>query len=62
MGLPKLSTKKPFSQSHLCAVLKNPCLFMMGGDFNIIQGPTKKDDDNFNDRWPFLFDAIIDTF
>jgi len=33
----------------------------MGADFNIIRSPEEKSTDNYNDRWPFLFNAIIDT-
>lgn len=34
----------------------------IGGDFNIIRGPHEKNNTNYNDRWPFLFNAIIDAF
>ena len=33
----------------------------MGGDFNIIRSPTEKNNSNYSDRWPFLFNAVIDT-
>ena len=32
----------------------------MGGDFNILRTPYDKNNDNFDSRWPFLFNAIID--
>jgi exonuclease III len=35
---------------------------MISGDFNIIRGPNEKNNSNYNDRWPFLFNAIIDAF
>jgi endonuclease/exonuclease/phosphatase family metal-dependent hydrolase len=35
---------------------------MIGGDFNILRGPWEKNNDNYNNRWPFLFNAIIDAF
>lgn len=35
---------------------------MIGGDFNIKRGPHEKNNANYNDRWPFLFNAIIDAF
>jgi hypothetical protein len=35
---------------------------MIGGDFNIIRGPGEKNNNYYNDRWPFLFNAIIDAF
>jgi hypothetical protein len=34
---------------------------IIGGDFNITRRPDEKNNDNYNDRWPFLFNAIIDT-
>ena len=36
-----------------------PILF--GGDFNIIRNPKEKNNDKYDDRWPFLFNAIIDS-
>jgi hypothetical protein len=35
--------------------------FIIGGDFNLIRRPNEKNNENFNDRWPFLFNAVIDT-
>jgi hypothetical protein len=35
---------------------------ILGGAFNIIRGPWEKNNDNYNLRWHFLFNAIIDTF
>jgi endonuclease/exonuclease/phosphatase family metal-dependent hydrolase len=32
----------------------------IGGDFNIIRNPSEKNNDKFDARWPFLFNAIID--
>jgi hypothetical protein len=34
---------------------------VIGGDFNIIRRPDEKNNDNYNDRWPFLFNAVSDT-
>jgi hypothetical protein len=33
----------------------------VGGDFNIIRRKEEKNNDNFNTRWPFLFNAIIES-
>lgn len=33
---------------------------LIGGDFNILHSSTEKNNDNFNPRWPFLFNAVID--
>lgn len=32
---------------------------LVGGDFNIIRQQEEKDNDNFDARWPFIFNAII---
>jgi hypothetical protein len=34
---------------------------VIGGDFNILRGPKDKNKDNFQSRWPFLFNAVIDS-
>jgi hypothetical protein len=33
---------------------------LIGGDFNIMRNSGEKNNERFNDRWPFLFNAIID--
>ena len=33
---------------------------LVGGDFNIIRSPSEKNNNKFNARWPFLFNAVID--
>ena len=40
---------------HMCS--KETLPIILGGDFNIIHGPDEKN----NDRWPFLFNTIIDA-
>ena len=35
--------------------------FLVGGDFNIIRRQEEKNNDNFNARWPFIFNAIIES-
>jgi len=34
---------------------------MVGGDFIIMRNLVKKNNDNFDGKWPFLFNAIIDS-
>ncbi|WVZ51083.1 hypothetical protein U9M48_002262 [Paspalum notatum var. saurae] len=34
---------------------------LIGGDCNIIRNPSEKNKDNYNDKWPFLFNAVIDS-
>lgn len=36
-------------------------LVLICGDFNIIRRPTEKKNDRYNGRWPFLFNACIDS-
>jgi hypothetical protein len=33
---------------------------MIGGDFNIMRRSEEKNNDRFNNRWPFLFNDVID--
>jgi hypothetical protein len=42
---------------NMCSHKNLPIL--MGGDFNILRHSTEKNNDRFNNRWPFLFNAII---
>ena len=35
---------------------------IIGGDFNIMRGPQEKSKGNFANRWPFLFNAVIDAY
>jgi exonuclease III len=42
-----------------CAKEVDPIL--VGGDFNIIRDPFDKNNSIYEDRWPFLFNAIIDS-
>jgi endonuclease/exonuclease/phosphatase family metal-dependent hydrolase len=32
----------------------------VGGDFNIIRNRSEKNNDRFDERWPFLFNVVID--
>jgi hypothetical protein len=33
---------------------------LIGGDFNMMRNPSEKNKDNFEHRWPFLFNNVID--
>jgi hypothetical protein len=35
---------------------------LIGGDFNIMRNSKEKNNDRFNNRWTFLFNAVIDSF
>jgi hypothetical protein len=43
---------------NLCSHENLP--IMIGGDFNIMTSSEEKNNDRFNSRWPFLFNAIFD--
>jgi hypothetical protein len=34
---------------------------MVGGDFNIIRSPSEKNNSRYEDRWPFLFNDVINN-
>jgi hypothetical protein len=34
---------------------------LVGGDFNIIRRKEEKNNENFHARWPFIFNAIIES-
>jgi hypothetical protein len=33
---------------------------VIGGDYNILRNPSEKNNDHYQTRWPFLFNAVID--
>jgi hypothetical protein len=39
----------------------DPLPIMVGGNFNIIRHQEEKINDNFNARWPFIFNTIIES-
>jgi hypothetical protein len=44
---------------RMCEDVSLPLL--VGEDFNIIHRQEEKNNDNFNARWPFIFNAIIES-
>jgi hypothetical protein len=54
-----------FKKAFLIALVQTcskECLpIFVGGDFNIIRNPQEKNNDIYDNRWPFLFNAIIDS-
>lgn len=54
--------KEAFLAEHVqtCAKEELP-LLVGGGDFKIIQNPQEKNNDNYNDRGPFLPIVVIDS-
>ena len=54
--------KKPAFLAELVRICENePLPMLIGGDFNIIRRQEEKNNDNFNARWPFIFNAIIES-
>ena len=45
--------------ARICEQGSKPIL--IGGDFNILRRKEEKSNDNFNSRWPLLFNAIIES-
>nr|XP_045089534.1 uncharacterized protein LOC123497248 [Aegilops tauschii subsp. strangulata] len=39
----------------------NPYPILIGGDFNLLRFPNEKSRGRFDDHWPFLFNAVIDS-
>ncbi|WVZ96120.1 hypothetical protein U9M48_041796 [Paspalum notatum var. saurae] len=46
--------------AHLSS--KETLPMIIGGNFNIMRGPQEKSKGNFANRWPFLFNAVIDAY
>jgi hypothetical protein len=52
--------KEKFLTELVQACRKVSLPLLVGGDFNIIRSPSEKNNDNYDNQWPFLFNAIID--
>ena len=46
--------------AYTCSQIHVP--YIVGGDFNIIRRQDEKNNNNFDARWPFTFNAIIEIF
>ena len=59
-------THDEFKSAFLAELVRkcqqNPLPTLIGGDFNIMRHNKEKNKYNFNLRWPFLFNAVIDSF
>lgn len=54
--------KSSFLAELVRACQQNPHPTLIGGDFNILRSSIEKNNKRYNDRWPFLFNAVIDSF
>ena len=53
--------KSSFLSEMVRVCSKGTVPIIIGGDFNIIRKPNEKNNDNYSDRWPFFFNAVIDA-
>jgi exonuclease III len=60
-GPAQVDQKSNFLSEVVRVCSKEASPIIIGGDFNIIRRPDEKSNGNYNDRWPFLFNAVIDT-
>jgi hypothetical protein len=44
---------------HTCN--EETLLILVGGDFNIMRSPREKNNSRYDDRWPFLFNDVINS-
>jgi hypothetical protein len=52
--------KESFLAELVCMCSHENLPLVMGGDYNILQHPSEKNNPNYNARWSFLFNAVID--
>jgi hypothetical protein len=56
------ASNKPEFLAEIVRTCENETLpLLIGGDFNIIRRQAEKNNDNSNPRWPFIFNAIIES-
>ena len=61
-GLAQDDFKPAFLAELVRTCQQNPLPTLIGGDFNIMRHSKENNKTNFNPRWPFLFNAVIDSF
>ena len=54
--------KSAFLSELIRTYQQNTLTTIIGRDFNIMRHNKEKNKDNFNPRWPFLFNVVIDSF
>jgi hypothetical protein len=60
-GAAQDSSKHLFLSELVRTCENEPLPMMLGGDFNILRNHEEKNNDNYNPRWPFIFNAIIES-
>lgn len=53
--------QKPAFLADLVRICDDTLPLVVGGDFNIIRRADEKKNDNFDGRWPFMFNTIIES-
>jgi hypothetical protein len=59
-GVAQPEFKESFLTELVQSCSKENLPLCVGGDFNIIGNGNEKNNDRFDERWPFLFNAVID--
>jgi hypothetical protein len=59
-GLAQADQKEKFLVELVRMCSHEDLPLIMGGDYNILRHPYEKNNPNYNARWPFLFNAVID--
>ena len=54
--------KQRFLTELASLISKETVPMVIGGDFNILRSPHEKNKGQFKNRWPFLFNAVIDAY
>jgi hypothetical protein len=60
-GVAQAEHKKCFLTEIVQCCQNETIPLLMGGDFNLIRSPNEKNNDRYDDRWPFLFNAVINS-
>ena len=60
-GAAQTQFKEKFLTELVHACRKESLPILIGGDFNIIRHSNEKNNDKFEYRWPFLFNAVINN-
>jgi hypothetical protein len=59
-GLAQAPQKEQFLTELVHMMSHERLTILMGGDFNIMRHAHEKNKENFDGRWPFLFNCVID--
>ena len=60
-GAAQDASKPAFLREVVNLAKENPHPMIIGGDFNLLRYPHEKSKGRFDNHWPFLFNAVIDS-